>query len=60
MDLERLDLKEVRTMSKLIDILGTSTAPDSLESKIRILEAASTMYRNQLAKSRADSRAHGE
>jgi hypothetical protein len=60
MDLDRLDLKEIRTMSKLIDTLGTPVAIDLLESNIRICEAASTMYRAQLAKSQAQSRAHGE
>ena len=60
MDLERLTLDEIRQMSKLINVLGTPAAPDELESKLRICEAAATIYRNELMKSRDYSRAHGE
>jgi len=60
MDLGRLNLDEIRRMSKLIAILGDTVSPDELESKIRICEAAATMYRNELMKANAHSRAHGE
>jgi hypothetical protein len=60
MDLDRLSLDEIRQMSKLIGLLGTPAAPDELESKIRICEAAATMYRNALIVANELSRAHGE
>lgn len=58
--LDQLSLDEIRQMSKLIALLGTPAAPDELQSKVRICEAAATMYINELSKSRELSRAHGE
>jgi hypothetical protein len=58
MDLERLTLDEVRQMSKLINVLGTPAAPDELESKINICDAAATMYRHELVKARESTRSH--
>lgn len=60
MDLDRLTLDEIRQMSKLISTLGTPAAPDELQSKMRICEAAAMMYRNALMIANEASRSHGE
>lgn len=60
MDLERLTLNEIRQMSKLINVLGTPAAPDELQSKMRICEAAATMYRNALVEANDHTRSHGD
>jgi len=59
MDLERLSLDEIRQMSKLINVLGTPAAPDELTSKMKICEAAASMYRAELVKANELSRQHG-
>jgi hypothetical protein len=59
MELDRLTLDEVRQLSKLIDELGTPSAPDELERRINICEAAATIYRRELVAVRSMERNHG-
>ena len=47
-------------MSKLIETLGLVVAPDDLQSRINVMEAALVLYRRQLAKATEDTRRHGD
>ncbi len=60
MDLDRLSLIEVRSLSKLIDLLGTPADVENLISVINICDGAAQLYRKQLADLRQASARHGE
>lgn len=60
MDLERLNIDEVRQLSKLIDLLGTPVAIPDMTSCINVLEAATTIYRRTRDILQEASRSHGE
>jgi hypothetical protein len=59
-DFDRLDLYQMRNVSRIIDLLGIPTATDELNLHVQTLEACAALYRKALIIASEANRRHGE
>jgi hypothetical protein len=58
MDLEQLDINEVRRVSQFVDLLGMPASVDEFGSCLRVARAVVSIYEREMVKLQQSIRAH--